>query len=110
MLSPKDAAARRRSRPLAGPVLIGISALHIAATPLFHAPAVEAIIDQGAGNAVDSGGKLLDARAAAFWYLATGFTVALLGYLTWWIEQIAVLGRVRQHPRSEQRTVLLELP
>lgn len=82
---------KRLPRPLAGPVLVAISILHIAGTPLFHAPAVAAIIDHGLVNAVDSSGRLLDARASAFWYVVTGLVVALLGYMVWWIERIAVL-------------------
>lgn len=81
--------ARRIDGKLAavGPILIAISVIHLAVTPLFHGPAVAAIVSGGVLNAVESGATALDARAAAFWYVTAGLGLALLGYLAWWVER-----------------------
>lgn len=78
---------RQSPRPLAGPILIAISVIHLACTPVFYAPALGDIIDDGLINALESGGELIDSRDAAYWYVAAGLGMVLLGYLTWWVER-----------------------
>lgn len=77
----------RTRRPLAGPLLIAISVLHLACTPVFYGPGLAKIIDDGILNAVESGSSRLDARAATFWYVIAGLGVGLLGFLVWWVER-----------------------
>lgn len=80
-------AATGGTRPMAGPALSAISLIHLASTPIFHGPALAAIIDDGIVNAIESGSTLLDARDAAFWYVAAGLGMVLLGQLAWWAER-----------------------
>lgn len=80
-------AAAHTERPLAGPLLVAISVIHLACTPVFYGPGLAKIFDNGVLDAVESGSSLLDARAATFWYVVAGFGMGLLGYLAWWVER-----------------------
>lgn len=76
-----------RVRPLAGPILIAISLIHLACVPVFYGPALADIIDAGVVNALEVDGTVIDSRDAAFWYVAAGLGMVLLGYLAWWVER-----------------------
>ena len=68
-------------------MLIAITVIHLACTPLVYGQGLGDIIDDGVLNAVETGPTGIDARGAAFWYVAAGLGVVVLGYLTWWVER-----------------------
>ena len=76
--------ALKGNRPIAGPVLAGIAALHLGTTPVFYGAAWAKIIREGVLDAVTT-----PATEAAFWWVAAGWGIALVAVLGWFYERRA---------------------
>ncbi|HLL23411.1 MAG TPA: DUF6463 family protein [Kofleriaceae bacterium] len=83
----EDRGAAPDGRPLAGPALLAICAIHLACTPLFYGAGLDAIVFDGIFDAVLTGGATEAERASTFWYVATGLVLVPFGFLVWWVER-----------------------
>ena len=76
------------TRPLAGPLLLGIDALHLLVGVLVHGQALADMAREGViGTLAPRAGALLLDREAAFWFETAGVGVLLLGGLALWVER-----------------------
>ena len=66
-------------RPLAGRTVLAIAAIHAAAAPALYPDSLRSIRDGGVIAAVESEPSLVDLRGVGFWYLTSGFLLALVG-------------------------------
>ena len=76
------------TRPLAGPLLLGIGALHLLVGVLVHGQALADMAREGViGTLAPRAGALLLDREAAFWFEMSGVGLLLLGGLALWAER-----------------------
>ena len=87
-----EASSAQGQRPLAGPALLAICLIHLACTPLFYGTGLDAIVDDGIVNGVETAGPTEADRASTFWYVVTGLLLAPFGLLVWEVER--QVGRV----------------
>lgn len=73
-------------RPLVGWSLMAIAAVHTVAAPAVYPDSLRSTWDAGVINAVDRDASLIALRGVGFWYVTTGFAMALLGALVRWGE------------------------
>ncbi|MDT0305378.1 DUF6463 family protein [Streptomyces sp. DSM 44917] len=71
-------------RPLVGPLLGGIAALHVAAVAVFYDGGAGEILRAGV---IDGAPDAPEEPDAAFWYLCAGLLLAALGALVWRAER-----------------------
>jgi hypothetical protein len=72
-------------RRLNGPLLMATGVLDLLYVLVFHSPQLAAIAGDGFFNAVELDPAQFD-RETAFWHVAFGTTVLILGGLVYWVQ------------------------
>jgi uncharacterized protein DUF6463 len=73
-------------RPLVGWSLMAIAAVHTVAAPAVYPDSLRSTWHAGVLNAVERDASLIALRGVGFWYVTTGFAMALLGAIVRWGE------------------------
>ena len=69
----------RRRRPLVGPLLAAVGAVHIAITPIVHGASVRSVVDGGVVAAIEAEPALAERRGVGFWYATAGLALVAYG-------------------------------
>ena len=75
-------------RPLVGPLLTTVGAIHVAITPLVYGASVRSVVDGGVVAAIEAEPALAERRGVGFWYTTSGLALIACG--------IAIAERERQ--------------
>jgi hypothetical protein len=69
----------RRRRPLVGPLLAAVGAVHIAITPIVYGASVRSVVDGGVVAAIEAEPALAERRGVGFWYATAGLALVAYG-------------------------------
>lgn len=75
-------------RPLVGPLMAAVGAIHVAITPVVYGPSVRSVVDGGVVATIDAEPALAEQRGVGFWYATAGLAMIAYG--------IAIAERERQ--------------
>ena len=77
-------------RPLVGPLMATVGAIHLAITPMVYGPSVRSVVDGGVVASIAAEPALAERRGVGFWYATAGLALVAYG--------IAIAERERQAP------------
>ena len=75
-------------RPLVGPLIAAVGAIHVAITPIVYGPSVRSVVDGGVVASIEAEPALAERRGVGFWYVTAGLALVAYG--------IAIAERERQ--------------
>jgi hypothetical protein len=75
-------------RPLVGPLVAAVGAIHVAITPVVYGAAVRSVVDGGVVASIEAEPALAERRGVGFWYATAGLAMIAYG--------IAITERERQ--------------
>ena len=71
----------RRDRPVVGPALAVIGAVHVAVTPLVYPEGVRSVLSSRVIGSIEADPDQLHLRSSAFWYVTTGWSALITAAL-----------------------------
>ena len=66
-------------RPLVGPLMAAVGAIHVAITPVVHGPSLRSVVDGGVVATIDAEPALAERRGVGFWYVTAGLAMIAYG-------------------------------
>ena len=75
-------------RPLVGPLIAAVGAIHVAITPIVYGPSVRSVVDGGVVASIEAEPALAERRGVGFWYATAGLALVAYG--------VAIAERERQ--------------
>lgn len=75
-------------RPLVGPLVTAVGAIHVALTPVLFRPSVRSVLDGGVVASIEADPAEAERRGLGFWYATTGLGLVAYG--------LAITERERQ--------------